>query len=74
MTIDFEIEGQKFVALNDGPVFKFNEAISFVVLCETQEEVDYYWEKLSEDCEEKAQRCSWLKDNTPSRGESFPRY
>jgi predicted 3-demethylubiquinone-9 3-methyltransferase (glyoxalase superfamily) len=62
MTVDFEIEGQKFLALNGGPVFKFNEAISFQVYCETQEEVDYYWEKLSEDGDEKAQQCGWLKD------------
>jgi len=47
MTMDFEIEGQEFTALNGGPVFKFNEAISLVVHCETQKEVDYYWEKLS---------------------------
>src|SRR6266540_6545956 len=62
MTIDFEIEGQKFLALNGGPIFKFNEAISFQVYCETQEEVDYYWEKLSEGGDEKAQQCGWLKD------------
>jgi predicted 3-demethylubiquinone-9 3-methyltransferase (glyoxalase superfamily) len=55
MTIDFEIEGQKFVGLNGGPIFKFNEAISFQVHCETQKEVDYYWEKLSEGGDEKAQ-------------------
>ena len=47
-TVEFEIEGQEFVALNGGPLFKFNEAISFQVYCETQEEVDYYWQKLSE--------------------------
>ena len=46
MTIDFEIEGQKFLALNGGPVFKFNEAISFQIYCDTQEEIDYYWENL----------------------------
>ncbi len=62
MTVDFEIEGQKFVALNGGPVFKFSEAISFQVLCETQEEVDYYWEKLSEGGDERVQQCGWLKD------------
>ena len=45
-TVEFEIEGQEFVALNGGPIFKFNEAISFQVYCETQEEVDYYWQKL----------------------------
>jgi len=62
MTVDFEIEGQKYVALNGGPIFKFNEAISFQVHCETQKEVDYYWEKLSEGDDEKAQQCGWLKD------------
>jgi len=62
MTVEFEIEGQKFLALNGGPIFKFNEAISFQVYCETQEEVDYYWKKLSEGGDEKAQQCGWLKD------------
>ncbi len=60
--MEFEIEGQKFVALNGGPVFKFNEAISFQIHCETQGEVDYYWKKLSEGGDEKAQQCGWLKD------------
>lgn len=62
MTIEFEIEGLKFVALNGGPVFKFNEAISFIVNCDSQEEVDYYWEKLSAGGDEKAQVCGWLKN------------
>lgn len=62
MTVDFEIEKQKFLALNGGPLFKFNEAISFQVYCKTQKEVDYYWEKLSEGGDEKAQQCGWLKD------------
>jgi predicted 3-demethylubiquinone-9 3-methyltransferase (glyoxalase superfamily) len=62
MTVEFEIEGQKFVALNGGPIFKFNEAISFQVHCETQKEVDYYWEKLSEGGDAQAQQCGWLKD------------
>ncbi len=62
MTIEFEIEGQTFTALNGGPEFKFNEAISFQVQCETQEEVDYFWEKLSAGGDEKAQVCGWLKD------------
>lgn len=62
MTVPFELDGQKFVALNGGPHFKFNEAISFVVNCKTQDEVDYYWEKLSEGGDEKAQQCGWLKD------------
>jgi predicted 3-demethylubiquinone-9 3-methyltransferase (glyoxalase superfamily) len=62
ITVNFVIEGQKFVALNGGPMFEFNEAISFQVNCETQEEVDYYWEKLSKGGDEKAQQCGWLKD------------
>jgi predicted 3-demethylubiquinone-9 3-methyltransferase (glyoxalase superfamily) len=62
LTVEFEIEGQKFVALNGGPVFKFNEAISFQVRCETQKEIDYYWEKLSEGGDRQAQQCGWLKD------------
>jgi predicted 3-demethylubiquinone-9 3-methyltransferase (glyoxalase superfamily) len=61
LTIEFEIEGQKFVALNGGPQFKFNESISFVVNCETQEEVDYYWNKLTADGGQESQ-CGWLKD------------
>ncbi len=60
MTVEFELEGQAFVALNGGPIFKFTEAISFVVRCETQEEVDYYWEKLSAGGAEV--ECGWLKD------------
>lgn len=62
MTVSFELDGQAFTALNGGPTFKFNEAISFQVNCDTQEEVDYYWEKLSEGGDEKAQQCGWLKD------------
>lgn len=62
MTVAFELDGQPFTALNGGPVFKFNEAVSFQVNCETQEEVDYYWDKLSEGGDEKAQQCGWLKD------------
>ena len=62
MTVAFELAGQAFTALNGGPLFKFNEAISFQVNCETQEEVDYYWEKLSDGGDEKAQQCGWLKD------------
>jgi len=62
MAVEFEINGQPFGALNGGPVFKFNEAISFQVYCQTQKEVDYYWEKLSAGGDEKAQQCGWLKD------------
>ena len=61
LTIEFEIEGQKFVALNGGPLFKFNESVSFVINCETQEEVDFFWEKLTADGGEESQ-CGWLKD------------
>ena len=62
MTIEFQIEGQDFVGINGGPEFKFNEAISFEIACNTQEEVDYYWEKLSEGGDPSAQQCGWLKD------------
>jgi predicted 3-demethylubiquinone-9 3-methyltransferase (glyoxalase superfamily) len=61
LTTEFEIEGQKFVALNGGPPFKFNESISFVVNCDSQEEVDYFWQKLTADGGEESQ-CGWLKD------------
>jgi predicted 3-demethylubiquinone-9 3-methyltransferase (glyoxalase superfamily) len=62
LTVAFELDGQPFTALNVGPVFQFNEAISFQIHCESQEEIDYYWEKLSEGGDEKAQQCGWLKD------------
>ena len=60
MTAMFELDGQEFIALNGGPQFKFTEALSFVVNCETQEEIDEMWEKLSEGGEKG--RCGWLKD------------
>jgi len=62
MTIEFELDGKGFVALNGGPVFTFNEAISFQVQCKTQEEVDHYWEHLSKGGDVHAQQCGWLKD------------
>lgn len=62
MTVAFELAGQAFTALNGGPVFKFNEAISFQVYCESQKEVDYYWEKLAAGGDKNAQQCGWLKD------------
>jgi predicted 3-demethylubiquinone-9 3-methyltransferase (glyoxalase superfamily) len=62
MTVAFQLDGQDFVALNGGPDFKFTEAISFVVNCDSQEEIDYYWEKLTAGGDEKAQQCGWLKD------------
>ena len=61
MTVEFTLDGVEFVALNGGPQFKFNESVSFVVNCETQEEIDYYWEKLSADGGS-TNACSWLKD------------
>ncbi len=61
MVAEFQIEGQKFAALNGGPHFKFTEAISFVINCETQEEVDYFWEKLTADGGAESQ-CGWLRD------------
>jgi predicted 3-demethylubiquinone-9 3-methyltransferase (glyoxalase superfamily) len=60
MTVAFQLEGQDFVALNGGPHFKFNEAVSFMIECETQDEIDYYWERLLEGG--KADQCGWLKD------------
>ncbi len=60
MTVEFELEGQRFLALNGGPQFTFNESMSFMVLCDNQDEVDYFWEKLTEGGEEGP--CGWLKD------------
>jgi len=62
MTIAFRLEGEDFLALNGGPVFKFNESISFMVNCQDQEEVDYYWDKLTDGGDPAAQQCGWLKD------------
>jgi predicted 3-demethylubiquinone-9 3-methyltransferase (glyoxalase superfamily) len=62
MTVDFELAGQRFTAINGGPIFKFSEAISFVVHCETQDELDHYWDKLSAGGDATAQQCGWLKD------------
>lgn len=60
LTVDFELDGQRMVALNGGPIFKFNEAISLMVSCKDQAEIDYYWEKLSAVPE--AEQCGWCKD------------
>lgn len=62
MTVTFELQGNKFMGLNGGPLFKFNEAISLEVECDTQEEVDYFWARLSAGGDPKAQQCGWLKD------------
>jgi predicted 3-demethylubiquinone-9 3-methyltransferase (glyoxalase superfamily) len=62
MVVAFDLDGQSFTALNGGPQFKFNEAISFQVLCKNQQEIDTFWEKLSEGGDPNAQQCGWLKD------------
>ncbi len=62
MTVAFELDGQPFTALNGGPVFKFTEALSLVVYCDTQRELDHYWERLAAGAEPRAQQCGWLKD------------
>ena len=60
MTVEFELDGQRFTALNGGPVFKFNEAVSFQILCDTQSEIDYFWSRLPDGGRES--QCGWLKD------------
>lgn len=60
LTVQFQLEGQDFLALNGGPEFKFNESVSFMINCDTQEEIDYYWEELTRGGEESM--CGWLKD------------
>jgi len=62
MTIALELDGQPFTAINGGPHFKFTEAVSFVVNCESQAEIDYYWDKLGEGGDPKSHVCGWLKD------------
>ena len=71
MTIEFELDGQNFVALNGGPMYTFTEAVSFVIDCESQEEVDHYWNKLSEGGQE--QPCGWLKDKYGLSWQVVPR-
>jgi predicted 3-demethylubiquinone-9 3-methyltransferase (glyoxalase superfamily) len=72
MTVEFVLDGQPFTALNGGPLFRFNEAVSFQVMCETQAEVDFYWEKLSQGGDEQAQQCGWLKDKFGLSWQVFP--
>jgi predicted 3-demethylubiquinone-9 3-methyltransferase (glyoxalase superfamily) len=62
MTVEFELDGQRMTALNGGPIFKFNEAVSLQVFCDSQAEIDHYWEKLGEGGDPRAQQCGWLKD------------
>lgn len=73
MAVAFELNGQPFTALNGGPVFTFSEAISFQIECETQAQIDYYWEKLSAGADENAQQCGWLKDRYGVSWQVFPR-
>ena len=73
MTVEFELEGQPFTALNGGPVFQFNEAISFQIDCENQQEVDYYWNKLTAGGDPNAQQCGWVKDKFGLSWQVVPR-
>jgi predicted 3-demethylubiquinone-9 3-methyltransferase (glyoxalase superfamily) len=73
MVVAFELDGQAFTALNGGPIFTFNEAISFQVDCQSQDEVDYYWSRLSEGGDERAQQCGWLKDRYGVSWQVVPR-
>lgn len=62
MTVEFTLDGSHFVALNGGPLFHFSEAVSFIINCDNQEEVDHFWDKLSEGGDPASQQCGWLKD------------
>jgi predicted 3-demethylubiquinone-9 3-methyltransferase (glyoxalase superfamily) len=72
LTVAFELDGHPFTALNGGPQFKFNEAVSFQVPCKSQEELDYYWDKLSAGGDPRAQQCGWLKDKFGLSWQVFP--
>ena len=73
MSVVFELDGQTFTALNGGPVFTFNEAVSLQVSCDTQKEIDYYWEALSKGGDPRAQQCGWLKDQYGLSWQVVPR-
>jgi predicted 3-demethylubiquinone-9 3-methyltransferase (glyoxalase superfamily) len=73
MTVAFELEGLNFTALNGGPAFQFTPAISFVISCDTQEEIDYYWNKLTEGGAPEAQQCGWLADKFGAAWQVVPR-
>jgi predicted 3-demethylubiquinone-9 3-methyltransferase (glyoxalase superfamily) len=62
LTVEFSLDGQPYTGLNGGPQFTFNEAISFQITCETQQEIDYYWDRLTKGGDDRAQQCGWLKD------------
>ena len=72
MTVEFELDGQRFTALNGGPEFTFNEAVSFQIHCKTQEDIDYFWERLTPGGDPKAQVCGWLKDRYGVSWQVFP--
>jgi predicted 3-demethylubiquinone-9 3-methyltransferase (glyoxalase superfamily) len=73
MVAAFELAGQPFVALNGGPIFRFNEAVSLQIMCDTQEEVDHYWSRLGAGGDPKAQQCGWLKDRYGLSWQVVPR-
>ena len=73
MTVEFELDGQAFTALNGGPAFTFNEAVSLQVFCDTQAEIDYFWERLSQGGDPRAQQCGWLKDRYGLSWQVVPR-
>jgi predicted 3-demethylubiquinone-9 3-methyltransferase (glyoxalase superfamily) len=73
MTVEFELDGQTFTALNGGPAFRFNEAVSLQVFCDTQGEIDHYWDKLSQEGDARAQQCGWLKDRYGLSWQIVPR-
>ena len=72
LTVAFELDGRPFTALNGGPQFKFNEAVSFQIPCRNQEEIDYYWDKLTAGGDARAQQCGWLKDRYGLSWQVFP--
>jgi predicted 3-demethylubiquinone-9 3-methyltransferase (glyoxalase superfamily) len=73
MTVGFQLDGQEFAAINGGPHFKFTEAVSFVVNCDSQEEIDHFWEKLGAGGDPNAQQCGWLKDKFGLSWQIVPR-
>jgi len=73
LTVQFEIDGQEFTAINGGPIFKFTEAVSFQVYCDNQDELDQYWSKLTAGGDPKAQQCGWLKDKYGVSWQIVPR-
>jgi predicted 3-demethylubiquinone-9 3-methyltransferase (glyoxalase superfamily) len=73
LTVEFELDGQAFTALNGGPAFQFSEAVSFQVMCDTQDEIDYYWDRLGAGGDELARQCGWLKDRFGASWQVVPR-